>query len=145
MLKHADFQLDNFSLRRSHAVKHTPDHDLPGAVGDKCGVFSVQVLCLFVLPEGGKINLRLSESSQKVDPRNVELLPAADITIHTSKGMWSAKAVFLLLIRRKQLVAAGGGSETEQVNYFLCLPGQNKTVGLEVFLVSFKKNKKNKT
>lgn len=81
----------------------------------------------------------------KVVPRNVELLPAADITIHTSKGMWSAKAFLLplLLIRRKQLVAAGGGSETDQVNHFLCLPGQNKSVGLEVFLlVSLKKKQK---
>lgn len=118
-------------------------HDLPGAVGDTCGVFSVQAPCLFVLREGGKINLHLSESSQKGVPRNFELLPAADITFHTSKGMWSVKAFFLLLIRRKQLVAAGGGSETDQVNHFLCSPGQNKSVGLEVFLlVSLKKKQK---
>lgn len=116
-------------------------------MGDKCGVFSAQALCLFVLRGGGKINLHLSESSQKVVPRNVELLPAADITIHTSKGTWSAKAVLLplLLIRRKQLVAAGGGSETDQVSHFLCLPGRNKSVGLEVFLLVSLKNKQKKT
>lgn len=60
--------------------------------------------------------------------------------------MWSAKAFLLplLLIRRKQLVAAGGGSETDQVNQFLCLPGQNKSVGLEVFLLVSLKNKQKK-
>lgn len=138
-------------LRRSHVVRHTPDHDLPGAVveavvvapvGDQCGVFPVQAFCLFALWQGGKINLHLSESSQKVDPRNFGLLPAADITIRTSKGIWSAKAFFFfsLLIRSKQLVAAGEGSETDEVKHFLPLPGPNKSLGLQVLLlVSIKK------
>lgn len=67
-------------------------------VGRQSGDFflSAQAPCLFVLREGGKMNLHRSESSQKADPGNVELLPAADIAIHTSKGMWSAKARFFV-------------------------------------------------
>lgn len=55
ILKHAVNHLDNFSLRSWRAVTHTPDYNYPctvvvtvvvAPVGDKCCIFSVQLLCV---------------------------------------------------------------------------------------------------